>query len=1001
MARTKNTDNGINTTDYRHDGEKRKNIPLAKIAAEGQIPKVKKAKYHYSPHLSPELRFDPTGNADRVLSIKEKIKDTLTKEELTLLDSALNSQQPWLEWAEKKEQHDRKFFEVDPIALHIHERVSAQAMMKIAARQDVQRDLFADPQQEYQEAVKFYKHDVDWANRMILGDSLQVMTSLAHREDLSSKVQMIYLDPPYGIKFASNFQPEIGKRDVSDKSSDLTREAEMVKAYRDTWTLGVHTYLAYLRDRLILSKELLKDSGSIFVQIGDENLHRVRVICDEIFSEENFISHIILKKGGTSSSGLLSNIADHILYYAKDITKVKYNTLYQEKSVGIGESTGARYDQGESNVNGERRALTPIEKNNPDKIPSDVVPYKLSNPCSMHENPRHREEPLMINGKAFFPPTDRQWSTNPQNMLRVAKANRLVPTGKNIAYVMYIDDYPAVPINNIWTDALMRTEKDYVVQTATTVIERCLLMSTDPGDLILDPTCGSGTTAYVSEKWGRRWVTIDTSRVALSIARQRLMTASFPFFRINQLNQDANINPSHGFRYKTIPHITLKSIAQNAALDPLFAKHQTMVDEKLAALNENLKLITQDLRDSLLRKITEKEKREGKKSVTDADRRRWVLPKDAWQEWEVPFDTDEDWPRSLKEALIAYREVWRNRMNEINSCIAANADQELLVDQPEIVRNVVRVTGPFTVEGVKPEELSLDEDGLFDPTPNEFEDDDIEVPVQVEGQNIISYLTQMVSLIRLDGVTFPNNKHMKFSRIEPLFEQGSGSTLHAEGAWEGTDEGEPNSVAIAFGPQYGPVTATQVEELVRASRRYDELVIAGFSFDAAAAAAIQESQHPKLKIHMAHIRPDAGPGMAGLLKDTPNSQLFTIFGQPEIEVKPTSDGEFKVKLLGVDIYDPLKGEVKSSGADKVAAWFLDSDFDGRCFCITQAFFPNQDAWDKIAKSLGSSADTEAFAAFKGTISLPFPAGKHKRIAVKVIDPRGNEVMAIAQLGDER
>lgn len=238
MARTKNTDNGINTSDYRHDGEKRKNIPLAKIAAEGQIPKVKKAKYHYSPHLSPELRFDPTGNTDRVLGIKEKLKDNLTKEELALLDSALNSHQPWLEWAEKKEQHDRKFFEVDPIALHIHERVSAQAMMKIAARQDVQRDLFADPQQEYQEAVKFYKHDVDWANRMILGDSLQVMTSLARREDLSGKVQMIYMDPPYGIKFASNFQSEIGTREVKEKESDLTREAEMVKAYRDTWNLA-------------------------------------------------------------------------------------------------------------------------------------------------------------------------------------------------------------------------------------------------------------------------------------------------------------------------------------------------------------------------------------------------------------------------------------------------------------------------------------------------------------------------------------------------------------------------------------------------------------------------------------------------------------------------------------------------------------------------------------------------------------------------------------------
>lgn len=997
MARTKNSDNGINTTDYRYEGEKRKNIPLAKIAAEGQIPKLKKVKYHFSPHLSPELRFDQTGKTDRILCIKDKVKDSLTKEELELLNSALNSQQPWLEWAEKKEQHDRKFFEVDPIALHIHERVSAQAMMKIAARQDIQRDLFADPQQEYQEAVKFYRHDVDWANRMILGDSLQAMASLARREDVSGKVQMIYMDPPYGIKYSSNFQPEIGKRDVKDKESDLTREAEMVRAYRDTWTLGVHTYLAYLRDRLIVAKELLADSGSIFIQISDENLHRVRMVMDDVFGSENFVSQITFVKTSSSTANLLSGVCDYLLWYAKSIDKIKYRQLYNNKEVG-GQG-GTAYTKVEFS-NGLRRGLTKAEKADISSLPVGSTIFGLDNLTS--QNPGSRYD-IPFEGKIFRPEPG-YWKTEEKRIHALLGSMRIDSTEKKLGYVRKFDDFPVFPISNVWTDTLGQNQfggdKMYVVQTALTVIQRCICMTTDPGDLVLDPTCGSGSTAFVAEQWGRRWITIDTSRVAISLSRQRLMTALFPFYKLRNKYEGSTVNPSSGFIYKTVPHITLGSIAQNTSLDIIFNKYEKEVEDKLGLLNSALKNVSTELRQQLSHKYNDKLRKEGKKNVTDADRRRWLLPAEKWNEWEVPFDTDEDWPLSLINALNAYRSVWRAKMDEINACISSNADQEELVDQPEIERNVVRVTGPFTVEGVKPEELSLDEDGLFDPTPNDFEDD-IDLPVQDEEQNILSYLTQMLSLIRMDGVLFPDNKKLKFSSIEPLFEQGSGSNLHAEGTWEGSDVDEPNNVAIAFGPQYGPVTASQVEELVRASRRYDELVIAGFSFDAAAAAAIQESQHPKLKIHMAHIRPDAGPSMAGLLKDTPNSQLFTVFGQPEIEVVPTRDGEYTVKLLGVDIYDPLKGEVKSSGADKVAAWFLDSDFDGRCFCITQAFFPNQDAWDKIAKSLGASADAEAFAAFKGTVSLPFPASKHKRVAVKVIDPRGNEVMAIAQLGEKR
>ena len=330
-------------------------------------------------------------------------------------------------------------------------------------------------------------------------------------------------------------------------------------------------------------------------------------------------------------------------------------------------------------------------------------------------------------------------------------------------------------------------------------------------------------------------------------------------------------------------------------------------------------------------------------------------------------------------------------MDEMNACIDDNSGRETLVDHPEVIAGVLRVTGPFTVEGVRPEELSLTEDGeLFDPTPNEWDEG---------GQNASAYLDRMLQLLRKDGVTFPNNEHRKFTCIESLYE--SDSTLHAEGTWEsensGNDEDRVCNVAIAFGPQYGPVTAEQVEDLIRASRRYDELVIAAFSFDGASQEVILESANPRLKIHMAHIRPDVSPGMDGLLKDTPNSQLFTVFGQPEIEIRTNDDGDIEVELLGIDIYSPLTGEVHSTGASKVAAWFLDSDYDGRCFCVTQAFFPNQKTWDKIAKALGSTADTDAFDAYKGTVSIPFAPGKHRRIAVKVVDPRGNEVMAIRSL----
>ncbi len=976
-------------TAYRHTA-KRKHIPPAGLAAQGEIKETPKLQFAYNPHLPPLLRFDPAGKADQLPELlQEATRRPLSPEEARLLAAALRNHEPWLEWAGKRE---KKGFEVEPVALHIHERISAQAILKVAARQDVQRDLFADPQLEYQKAVQFYEHDVDWANRMILGDSLQVMASLARREGLAGKVQMIYMDPPYGIKFASNFQPEIGRRDVKDKESDLTREPEMVKAYRDTWTLGVHSYLAYLRDRLILCRELLADSGSIFVQIGDENLHRVRAVMDEVFGAENCCAVIAFATSSNLTSQLLSATNDFLLWYAREKANVKFRRLYLLKARG--QTGGTKYSSVEL-PNGERLPASMEFHARATSAWESARFFTLNDLTSSHEYSAGAS-PFAYDGRRFSP-GKRYWTTSPIGMERLARSGRLFVQGDTLRYVRYIDDFPVYPLTDNWADVggvQSRTDpKVFIVQTSTTAVERCLLMTTDPGDLVLDPTCGSGTTAYAAEQWGRRWITIDTSRVALALARQRLLTARFDYYKL----KDGSKGVAGGFVYKTVPHITLRSIAQNVALYAIFAKHQPVLDEKLKALNEALRLVTPELRQRLRAKLLEKEKREGKKAVTDADRRRWLLPpenrpRDAyttvpndfagWYEWEVPFDTDPDWPAPLQEALRAYRAAWRAKMDEVNACIAANAEQEELVDKPEIVRGIVRVSGPFTMEGVMPIEESLTEETPIGGAPEELETfGDVEaasVPLGISDGDVAStnaeaYVDKMLRLLKADGVRFPNNKVARFSRLEPF----PGATyLHAEGEWT-AENGRERRVAVSFGPQFGPVTAYQVENALREAfrRGYDDLVFAGFSFDAAAQAVIQEDPNPKVRCHLAHIRPDGN--MGDLLKTTPGSQIFTVFGMPRTKlIGPDRDGMYRVEMEGVDIYDPVNNVLLPTNADKVAAWFLDSDYDGRTFCITQAFFPDKSAWDKLARALKGVVDEAAFAALSGTVSLPFAPRPH-------------------------
>jgi adenine-specific DNA-methyltransferase len=683
----------------------------------------------------------------------------------------------------------------------------------------------------------------------------------------------------------------------------------------------------------------------------------------------------------------------------------------------------------------------------------------------------------------------------------------------SLRLVKYFADFPVQPINNVWDDTSRAgyiDEKLYVVQTSGKVIERCLLMTTDPGDLVLDPTCGSGTTAYVAEQWGRRWITCDSSRVALALAKHRLMTAKFDYHQLRPLSaEDVARNP-HGtwiaggahapsravsgapagnpptsgeaarmsaagapqttregacapqkmtFACKTVPHITLKSIARNTSLDPIFAKHEPILAAQLTQLNREIAKVGAALKEKLVEKLIHKHRESGANAVTDADRRRWLLPgthpalirsfparaplkgitptqakayqaaipkgfttentegaekgstksssvppvssvvENGWREWEVPFDTDPDWPKPLADALTAYRAAWRAKMDEVNACIAANAEMEELVDKPEVVKGVVRVSGPFSIEGV----IAVEEgpDTPIGGAPGELDTFDA-FDGEAEVQNAEAHLDKIIRLLKASGVDFPGNKNMKFSRLDPLT---GASLIHAEGEWMNGDQRE-RRVAVSVGPEIGNVTAMQVEDVIRDANRkgYDDVVFAGFGFDAAAQDAIESASHPKVRMHMALIRPDVA--MGDLLKTQPGSQLFTVFSAPRVKGPgKRADGEYVVEVEGMDVYDPVSNTLFPTNKERIAAWFLDTDYDGRTFCICQAFFPDKSKWAKLAKALGDAGVIEegAFEALSGHKSLPFPRperpGKSEtwRVAVKVIDPRGNEGLRVLEV----
>ncbi len=886
---------------YRHR-EKRKNNPevgLAGFEKPGKEPP--RTTYQYDPHLDPQLI-----------------------------------------WAGKAEHTS---FEVPAISLHVHERVSSQAIVKTVKKNGDQQltffDLFADPQLPLSEAVEFYQHDVDWANRLILGDSLVVMNSLIQRELLAGQVQMIYVDPPYGVAYNSNFQPSIRQRDVKDAQDDsLTREPEQIKAYRDTWTLGIHSYLAYLRDRLLLCRDLLHESGSIFVQIGDENVHLVRSVLDEVFGRGNAVSLVAFSKTGWQSTSRLANITDYLVWYAKDLKNVKYRQLYSMKNPGQAGATG--YTLVEL-PDGTWRSMDKGERDGATQLAEGTRVFD-GTPLASSGATLEGTKAFRFQEREYYPPKNSHWKTSTEGLTRAAMANRIIAIGNRVEFRHYIDDFPCTALTNVWMGLGERGftgEKLYVVQTAVEAIQRCLLMTTDPGDVVIDPTCGSGTTAYVAEQWGRRWITCDTSRVALALARQRLLTATFPYYELAHLEQGIR----GGFRYKTVPHITLKSIAQNTRLDPVFAKYQPEIErlEKQAA------------------------------KAKGAEKTR------------------------LEEELKA---VKRRKQAEVDRIITENAEQETLYDQPYEDRGKVRVSGPFTVESIpQPAVTDVNESLIarWQPIEPDAREDDL----SRRGRKSImtgsgtDFILNLIELLRKDGLTRMGGGVLKFTRLNPI---PSGGVLHAEGELEAKN-GKSKTIAVSFGPQYGPVTVKQVEEAIQAARgRYDGVAFVGFTFDAPA----QEFMKKELPISVmgAYIAPDVLVG--DLLKAPKGSQLFTMFGSADIEVKDTKDG-FVVKVNGVDLYDPNTGQVTSDQGEQIAAWFLDADYDQRTFNICQAFFPGggQNPWEKLARALRGSIREDAFESLRGLESLPFQLGPEQRIAVKVIDHRGNEMIEVREFKKAR
>lgn len=819
--------------------------------------------------------------------------------------------------------------------------------------------------------TEFYKHDQNWSNRMILGDSLQVMASLAEREGLRGKVQCIYFDPPYGIKFNSNFQWSTTSRDVKDGNvGHITREPEQVKAFRDTWRDGIHSYLTYLRERLTVARSLLSESGSIFVQIGDENVHRLRVMMDEVLGEGNLVATLVFSKTASQTSRYIAAVTDFVLWYARDLENLKYRALFEFK--GFGDDSAERYDRG-LNLDGSVFTLPSEVRLGLKSLSEGVKAYSLGDLTSQRQGRSTGPEsamgfPVDFEGVSYSPTATRGWSATRAGIDRLMRAARIEPLDRNLRYRRVLSDFPASPRSNVWTDVTgVQSRSDpkvYVVQTATSAVQRCVLMSSDPGDLVLDPTCGSGTSAYVAEQWGRRWITIDTSRVALALARARIMGARYSFYlladsRDGQL-KEAEVNHSapisqptrgdirHGFVYERVPHITLKAIANNAEIDVIWEKWQATLEPLRQSLNSTLKK--------------------------------------TWEEYEIPREADPKWPPQATKAHADWWQARIARQKEIDASIAAKAEFEFLYDKPYEDKKTVRVAGPFTVESLSPHRvLGVDEnDDLIDT---------IKEGSQEYGAKQ-SFPQMILDNLRTAGVQQAHKEDkITFTSLVPW----PGNYVCGEGRYmEGDTE---KRAAIFIGPEFGTVLRA---DLVSAAREagdggFDVLVACAFNYEAHTTEFNKLGRIPVLKARM-----NADLHMADDLKNTGKGNLFVIFGEPDIDLinpaPPASGaqpGQVQVKIKGVDVFDPSTGEVRSDSADGIACWFIDTDYNEESFFVRHAYFLGaNDPYKALKTTLKAEINEEVWQTLHSDTSRPFDKPKSGRIAVKVINHLGDEVMKV-------
>ena len=843
---------------------------------------------------------------------------------------------PQLVWKGKDQQNDNDL-EVQAVPIYIQEHIQPQAIIEtIRAHDQKESDQIATLFEgfnnlDFEQKIEFYQHEQNWRNRFILGDSLAVMNSLAEKEGFKNGVQTILFDPPYGIKFSSNWQVSTRKQSVDDaKIEGVTAQPEQIKAFRDTWELGIHSYLAYLRDRLAFVHELLDNSGSVFVQISDENVHLVRCVLDEVFGGENAVATIAWTRGELTSSSSISSVFDYLLWYAKKKDELKYRQLYMEWNERTADPLLKSYEKVEL-PDGTRRGMRSKEKEDPSLLPEGsrrFVDYSVTS-----QTAGDATYPYEFEGKTFVPTSDRGWAASRDGLDRMAKQGRLFAPGKSLRYIRYSADSPGRSTTNLWTDtAGGRSGKSYVVETNPKVIQRCILMTTAPGDLVLDPTCGSGTTAYVAEQWGRRWITVDTSKVALALARTRLMSAKYPYYRL----EDAE-DIKKGFSYKTAPYVSLSDMANNLEIDDIHAEYADKLNSIRTEMNG--------------------------------------LVGENWEEWEVPTETDTEWDTELQKLHREWLALKRERQLTMEASTAKRAKSETLYDQPYQDNKRVRVSGPFTVEGLSPN-FSLDT--------NEAED----APPTMSVEDVQDYHRHIIEHLKTAGV---QNRY-KEQRINfDWIEEYPGECIHAEAAR--TDEdGKTESIAISIGPQYDTVGKRWMQETakeaVKKITKYDLLIVAGFAFEGYTAGEdTRIGSLPILPVKMGREL------MVRELKNTGEGNLFMVVGEPDIEIDDKKDGTISVKLLGVDVYDPVKGLLRSNTPEDIACWFIDTAYNGEAFIVRHAYFTGEnEPYKQLQKALKAEINEEAWEALYRTESLPFSKPESGKIGVKVINHFGDEVM---------